>query len=254
MRFLVVALLWAVAAHAGDAHPGYVVHATVPLSKRVDGVDGRLELLEDARVTPELRVQFWARQDHGTYCAATDDSNRKFCTSAEGEPLRPALLRIVDDGGRELVVQKQERPLGELRVEQLRGEHGRPSYAVTIDFSVGMGSYNGPVTRFAEVRDGRLVWLRSVDAQGKHPEPISLMTSLKSAWKIVPSTATGTREILRCTCRPDVDHAQPSDEHLPFVVELTRWAFDGTRWRRYQRASPGFWEDDDPFPDRTRFP
>jgi len=244
----------AAAARAAEEHPGYVVHASVPLSRRVDGVDGRLELLEDARFTSGLRAQFWGVQDAAMYCAEVYDSNRAFCTSAERAPIEPALLRVVDADGRELAVAKQERALSELRVERLRGEGGRPSYAVTIDYSVGMGSYAGPETRFAEIRNGRLVWLRSVDAQGKNPEPIRLATTLKSAWKIVPGKPAGTPEILQCASRPDMTHAAPGDASLPFVLELTRYVFDGARWRRYRRASPGFWESDAPFPERARFP
>jgi len=256
VRVVLVGLLAATADGRADVeHPGYVVHATVPLSKQVDGVDGRLELLEDARFTPEVRARFWGNMDDAMYCAARNDTNQTFCASAEREPLRRALLRLVGDGDRELAVETQERDLGELRVERLHGEHARPSYAVTIDYSVGMGTYNGPLTRLAEIRDGRLLWLRSVDAQGKHPEVLRLPSTGRSAWKIVQGGKAGTRDILLVASQPDLENAASGVAELPFVQTLTRFSFDGTRWRRHQRRSPGYWDSiDEPFPERARFP
>jgi len=42
------------AAEEPRSPPGYAIRACMPLTARASGVDGRLELLEDERLTPEL--------------------------------------------------------------------------------------------------------------------------------------------------------------------------------------------------------
>jgi hypothetical protein len=126
-----------------------------------------------------------------------------------------------------------------------------PTYQVTVDLSAGFGSYSGPVTQFAEVRDGKIVWILAVPDSGE-PFRLSLMSSLKAEWKFIG--AAGQRQILSVSCRPDFDNSPP-DGPMNFNVAFNRYAYDGTRWRVHVRTIPGFWESEDGnFPPRSSFP
>jgi hypothetical protein len=132
---------------AAGGPPQYGVRAAVPLVTAMNGLDGRLELLEDVRIRPEFRASM--RGDQAMYCyRGGEDILRAFCASVSGEPLRRALLRIATRDGGGVVVQELERELGELTTLRLYADR-RPTYAVTVDLSVGFGSYAGPRTRLA---------------------------------------------------------------------------------------------------------
>jgi len=131
----------------------------------------------------------------------------------------------------------------------------RATYLVTVDLGAGLGSYSGPVTRLAEVRQGQLHWVQGWDVRLEQDSELRLLSSLKTAWRLVPRRDGRGQEILLLACRPDISAAANTSSGQQFLLAFVRYSFDGSRWRRYERTEPGFWEDGDaPFPDRSRFP
>jgi hypothetical protein len=144
-----------------------------------------------------------------------------------------------------------ERPLATIDQVSLRSD--RASYQVTVDNSIGFGSFTGPYTRFAEVTQGTLEWLRTIDAKTGKPVQVSVSSRLKSGWKLSP-TASGGKEILEITCIPRVDDSKPQGADITASNTLTRYPFEGDRWQMYTRTGKGCWENDIPFPTRAVFP
>jgi hypothetical protein len=204
-------------------------------------VDGAVELLEDARIRPEQITP--AQRYGGDPCdPVAAKSSPDFCETVK-KALRPARVRLVSSDGRELSSLTLERPLATLDQVYLRSEVA--SYQVTVDFSIGWGSFAGPLTRFAEVTTGTFHWLRAVDAQTGKPVSVSVASTVKAGWKLSP-TASGGKELLFDTSKPD---APVTASHT-----LVRCAVEDGRWLRYTRTGKGCWENDVPIPTRAVFP
>jgi hypothetical protein len=107
-------------------------------------------------------------------------------------------------------------------------DRSKPTFILTRDYSMGMGSFNGPISYFLEVsRDGIRYIL-----------PHGLMTSLKTAWAIAPN-GSGS-EILSKKCRPDFDKSD--SDRMEFKVIHERFTFEDGSWHASLREQPGFWE------------
>ncbi len=236
-----------VPARPASVPSGYYRRGSLAVTKDPTGVDGAVELLEDARIRreqlkPEQRLG-------GDPCAPVGGApSPAFCENVKA--LRFARVRLVSSDGVELSTLTLERPLASVEMVHLRTDV--PSYQVTVDLTAEFGSYSGPSTRFAEVTNGKLQWLSAIEVQSGKPVPVAVATTLKTEWNLSP-TASGAKEILQIDCRPDFD-ASPPDADLAFAVTLSRFAFEGDRWQRHTRSKRGCWEVDDAFPTRALFP
>ena len=129
----------------------------------------------------------------------------------------------------------------------------KPSYLVTRDLSVGMGSYNGPATFFYDIIGGKLKPIEYLDRETRKRKQITLMRSLKTNWKLVESKDGGSQDILHAACRPDFE--SKSKDEVEFLVSYDRFHFDGKQWVRYRRVEKGYWEvDGTDFPPLSKFP
>ncbi|HEY1266316.1 MAG TPA: hypothetical protein VGH16_03605 [Candidatus Binatia bacterium] len=221
---------------------GYRIYQSIPLRRAVDGVNGALELVQDERITENLRAKMHG-SDRVMYCY--DDTLAVLCESIRRVPLKPTLVRLVNAADQVVDSREFERELGTMQPFKLYGESPR-AFAVTIDFSAGFGSYNGEITFFGDIRAGRLRWLKA-QRSGGGDEEMTVMTSLKTAWKLVKAGNGAGMDILKIACRPNF--ASEND----FDLTYTRFAFDGKRWIRYERTKPGFWEQGS-FPALEEFP
>jgi len=216
-----------------------VTYQSVPLSKATNGIEGELQLMQDARLTPSLRTQLWGTGPSGSDAAEPP---------LNGGPLLNAEVRIVNSDGKPVVSEELERPLTKLEAARLYSGSGR-TYLVTVDYSAGWGSYSGPITFLVEITDGRLRWLdRAESATGKR-ERIALMESLKTEWKIVAASSGSGKEILMVACRPTLEPG-----NAKFTLLYSRYFFDGKSWVELVREQEGYWESQDDFPDRSLFP
>ncbi len=219
------------------------------VTKDLTGVDGAVELLEDARIRPEqLKPE---QMLGGDPCSPVADAPTPAFCEAVKKALRFARVRLVSRDGLELSTLTLERPLASIEMVHLRPD--MPSYQVTVDLSAGFGSYSGPTTRFAEVTNEKLQWLSAIDVHTGKTVPVAGAITVKTAWKLSP-TASGAKELLKIACRPDFDASPPDAADLVFSIILSRFAFEGDRWQMHTRRKRGFWENDDGFPTRAQFP
>ncbi len=239
-----VALLVAYAVHAQA--PALAVKARVDLTLTADGFTGRLELMEDARITTELDKIMWQSGGPDMALDPNDPLLKQFASS----PLQPAVLRLRDAKGHIVAEKKLEREQGRLEVHQLHP--GNRSIFVTTDLSAGFGSYSGPLTQVLDTSKGALEFVRARDSLKDDREIISLAATLKTAWRLVkaPASAGPGVEILQVACRPDLDH--PGSDK--FLITYTRYHWTGSEWVTADSKRSGFWEADQPFPSFARFP
>ena len=207
----------------------------------VSAADGSaLDVLEDARITPDLRRMMWGvAEDPGFVLDQHDQRLAGF----KARPLRPARLLLVDAQGGVL----QVRQLTELQAIVWPAPlHGLPApgFMLTVDDSIGMGSYAGRVTTLLLPSLHGLDPETAASADGART-PIELGDTLKTGWTIVPS-AGGATEIELVACRP-------TGGAPDFVTTYSTYRLAGDGWRVASRRLDGIW-DDDTFPSRAAFP
>jgi hypothetical protein len=211
--------------------PQMAVYARMSLAKQANGIDGELQVLQDARLTPSLRDQLWGTGDAGAAPAS----------------LRDATVRLVRSDGSLVQAEQLERPLARLESDYLYADR-RSTYLLTVDYSAGFGSYSGPATFLLEVKSGRLSWIEAKDPRSGRTERISLADTLKSAWKIVGARTGSGKDLLQALCRPDFE------TEGEFKIIYIRYFYDGKVWQERVRETKGFSEFEDGFPDIKLFP
>jgi hypothetical protein len=228
----------------------YKVSKSYPLTKSMHGIDGHLQLLQDSRLTEDLYdKQFGTALNNFVY------DKTKLPLFKDKPPLGTVLRILSQDEG--YVLTRESRTFDFVPVawlEEVRlSEAQKPTYLFTLDESVGMGSYNGPVTYFYEIADGKLKAIEYLNSETKKREKIVLMRSLKTNWKLVKSKDGKTKDILHIACRPNFENK--SKDEVEFLVYYDRFHFDGKEWVKYQRIEKDIWEaEGEDLPALSKFP
>ena len=217
---------------------GYAVHQSLALDQAANGIDGALQILEDNRITPALRSDMWQQTTDLDLVLAADDPLRKALSKT---PLRDAHLRLIDAAGKVTADQAFDVPLAEIDRQLLH--EGAPTFLVSADHSLGIGSYAGLETSLMAVDHGEL---RPEELPGRK----ALGSALKNAWRVVDDATPGTtgKAIQVIACHPN--WANPAwAEHQEFVVDQTTYRFAAGAWHDTTKTAVGFWESDQDWPD-----
>ena len=209
---------------------GYRVYQGLTLNKYSNGIDGSLLILIDQRIDGlSGGIQKDPYSGIGTLHLELDPRNW-FLRSGE---VKEAIMLVVDERLRILYSEQLGRESARLDRVFLYEDKSKPTFIVTRDYSVGWGSYNGPISYFFEVSERGIYYILS------H----GLMTSLKTAWAI--KNKGHSAEILSKSCRPNFESSTGSA--LGFQVIYERSSFDGSCWKTALQQETGFWENQEPF-------
>jgi hypothetical protein len=228
----------------------YKVSKSYPLTKAIHGIVGVLQLLQDSRLTKDA---------YNANGAAIEDiiyEDEQLLPLFKDNPPLGSVLRILSQHEKFLRISESHTydlvPVAWLE-EVMLSDSGRPSYLFTLDESIGMGSYAGPVTYFYNIIDGKLKPIEYFDKKTGKREQIVLMRSLKTNWKLVKSKDGKTKDILHIACRPNFENK--SKDEVEFVVYYDRFHFDGNEWVKYQKIEKDFWEaEGEDLPPLSKFP
>ena len=211
---------------------GYAVYKSVTLTTAVNGISGSLQILADARITPEIRKAMWGvgPTDFAFYGS---DLAKQF----DDQPLLQGHLRIVNSAGQVVADEpfESDRPLAELDTAFLYGDNF-PTYLVAVDYSSGCCN-SGPATMMVEIRSGKL----------RHVVSDWLPRTVRADWHIVEAPNGKGKEIEMVD-----SNAQGPD--AVFVTEYRTYRFNGSQWVGEKRSEKGYWEAGGDWPDRNRFP
>jgi hypothetical protein len=204
---------------------GYRVFQALDLNTYSNGIDGSALILVDERLDG-LRGAMKTDAYSGIETLHVEpDPSAWFVPQQD---VNEALLLIVDQRLRILYTERLGRESARLDRVFLYQDRSKPTFVLTRDYSIGMGSYNGPISYFLEVSASGIRYIL----------PHGLMTSLKTAWAIVPANAAA--EIISKKCRPDFDKSDPGS--MAFKVIHEQFAFADGSWHTTLREEPGFWE------------
>jgi hypothetical protein len=215
----------------GRSLAGYKIYQTLPLTKRSNQLDGLLILLIDKRVAgleATLRSDGYDPMEH------LDTKFESEAYSLPEKDILQALLLVVDSEKKVVYSEELGRESARLDRVFLYRDKAKPTFIITTDYSIGAGSYNGPISRLLEVTEKGIVYLL--------PDNTGLMNSLKAAWATVDGN--GSKDIIFKSCHPDYDAKQNTDGSSNFLVVYGRFRFDGKAWKKTTHTKPGFWEND----------
>jgi hypothetical protein len=225
---------------AGGSGPAYTVAQALALSRGPNGMNGKMELLLDSRLTPAVRKLMWGTGDWSFVLSPESELFKEFSAT----PPAHARLVISDHSGKIIVDRTLDAALAEMKELSPAPSRNR-EYLLTVDHSAGAGSYSGLATTVIEVSHASLHDVEAVDVATQKQELIRLSKTLKSDWRI-DSSGSGTN-ILFVSCHP----AGNTDS---FVIDYVRYELQGSAWFKYLRQTPGFRESDEPFPASSVFP
>lgn len=206
--------------------------------------DGRLQILEDARLSPSLERKMWDSCVNPSFILDESDPQVKVFAHA---PLRPAEVRQVDDRGHQVAIEAPDAfsPIAKIEGRRL----GPPSgtvYLVDVNNSACFGSYSGRGVLLMHFDRG-VIRPVLVSHLNEKPTGLHLFNTLKTDWRIADPSPNHT-VINYVLCRPDASNPPK------FTMRYITYRFDGSAWRATVREEPGFWESDQGFPDKIRFP
>jgi hypothetical protein len=219
------------------ASPDFVVYQTARLDPRESGIAGTLQILQDKRVIGEFR-QAWGCTANPTMALGRD---HPFSLALRAHPLQNGRIRLTDSKTHILAIDSFDEPLAKVDIVYLYGSRF-PTYLVTVDYGICIGSYSGPVTTLMEVRNGKLIDI-----------PIFLRSSVTDGWKIVARAGDRAKEI-------EVVQSYPKDENPTFArdtkfeIDYSTYRFVDGVWRKKSIKTVGEWEVDEGWPPRSAFP
>lgn len=228
-----------------SAAPIYKIVQDVPITS------GRLQILEDVRLSRSLEKQLWGGCVDPAYVLGDDDPAAKPFID---KPLVPAKLRQLDANGTTVleVVLEQQAPIARIEKQTL-GIPSDPIVMVRTDDDACMGSYSGQDVAFYDFVNGHLTLAAAADAKGQKHD-VRVMESLKSGWRFVDNKP-GSIVIEKVLCRPDFDAEKRDPSHaVHFQIRYITFRYDGQRWHFAERTGAGIWESDDAFPAHALFP
>jgi hypothetical protein len=154
---------------------------------------------------------------------------------------RNALLRLEDSNGRKIDVKVLERPMASIKHSILDGPG--PVFEVTVDYSTGFGTYNGPITFFVCPGGGSLDWLSTINSKTGKPEKLRLLSRAeRSIWKIRDS-----HTIIHAFAHPD----EAGTSGINF---FSRIAYESGHWVEYNRTEPGPMDFESYTPPDSKYP
>ena len=204
------------------------------------GAGEAIEILEDSRLSPQLREQMWHVSNDPAFVLP---DHSPLAAELTRHPLRPAWVRIVDAQGATVAEQLLGEPLAKVERARWRGLTA-PTYLLTVDHSIGMGSYAGLSTTLIVPGESGLDPV-TYAAPGGRSGILGLGETLKTGWKVVPGRAGGPDELEQAYCRPD--------DKNDFTVVYETYRNVRGAWQMTSRKEPGFWEYES-FPPRSAFP
>lgn len=230
------------------ASPDAQASARYSVVQSVATAQGRLEILLDSRLTPDIQKLMW---DQCTVIDSILDQGDPRLKPFLGDAVLPATFRQVDTKGQVVtsLVPNEQAPIA--RIEALKlGRAPDPVFLVDTDDDACQGSYSGRGVLLYQFAHGRIAPVMA-DKDGT-PSQIYLFRSLKSDWRFVKRSPSHI-EIEQVLCRPDDSHDKGSP-NMPFLMYYITFGFNGRVWTEAERQKPGFWEADDDFPPRREFP
>jgi|GEM_PF-6112991 hypothetical protein len=240
---------------------GLAVHQTLILSHAGDPAERRIEVLEDARISPALRYWLWggSKEPRDFLRNPGVAGDKALAAAMQQGPLRRGLVRLVDRDGKLLDYRRLDCELGTISLEPKPQSDG-PVWTLGDDCSTGSGDYAGLITHFFRLGDDKIAWQHYTAADGESGE-LTVVQARRIAWR--PGDPPRLEDITEVSSHPDFDDPrfkalkpdEPMPPDLPLVTDFIRYRYTGGGvWQKQIRTAKSAWFGGDGFPGPDQFP
>lgn len=208
---------------------GYNLYQSLKLNKFSNGINGALLILLDKRVKGIMgELKFDGYKDIITPHFESNFGEQDI----DFDKLKQALLLVVDERLKILYYEYLGRESARIDRVFIYPNKNRTTYILTRDYSIGMGSYAGPISYFLEVNEHGIQYI--LNKKG-------FTVTLKSMW-LIKQFGTDS-EILYKRCRPDSVNSYTGD--VVFLVYYDKYFLKNGTWQSKHHQKMDFWENED---------
>lgn len=240
---------------------GLTVHQTVILAHGGEAGERRIEVMEDARITSNLRYWLWGgSKDPAQFLHMPGVSREKALAEAMKQgPLLRGLVLLVDHDGKVLDYRRLDCELGQISAEP-KPQTGGQVWTLGDDCSTGEGDYAGLITHFFTLGDDKIAWQRFTDDKGERTE-LTVVQARRIAWRTGDSPLLD--DITEVSSHPDFDDPRfkalkpddPMPADLPLVTDYIHYHYAGNGdWQKRIRTQNAAWFGGDGYPAPEKFP
>jgi hypothetical protein len=199
----------------------YKIFQNINLNTTSNGINGGIVVIIDKKlrgINGDIEFQTY---NGNVYIPKFDNLDNDF----NYENKLQAIILIIDASLNVIYLEQLGREAARIDVVYLYENKTKPTYVITRDYSVGMGSYNGPISYFFEITDKMVTYL--FDKRG-------FMTSLKLAWCLADNRN-----------KKEIYHQRTSmNEFEEFDITYERFYFNNNEWLTQKFVENGFWENE----------
>ena len=242
---------------------GLAVHQTVILAHAGQPGERRIEVLEDARITPALRTWLWGgSKDPRDFLhhPGTEGDKALADAMAQGQLLR-GMVQLVDHDGKVLESRRLDCEIANVSAEPMPQSSGGEVWTLGDDCSTGEGDYAGVITHFFSLGGDRIAWQHYTDATTGERLELTVVQARRIAWR--KGDPPRLDDITEVSSHPDFDtprfkalkSGEPMPPDLPLVTDLIHYHYEGNgEWQKRIRTEKTAWYGGDGFPRPERFP
>jgi hypothetical protein len=241
---------------------GLAVHQTVILARAGQPDERRIEVLEDARITPALRYWLWGgSKEPQDFLHQPGVAGDQFLADAMLQgPLRRGLVRLVDHDGKVLDYRRLDCELANISAQPIP-QTGGQVWTLGDDCSTGEGDYAGLITHFFSLGADKIAWQHFVDPSSGRRLELTVVQARRIAWR--KGDPPRLEDITEVSSHPNYEDprfkalkdGEPLPSDLPLVTDLIHYHYAGNgEWTQQIRTENTAWYGGDGFPGPDRFP
>ena len=200
---------------------GYKVFQSIKPQMRAGCKQVTMYLLEDARLGGLTAEIHYYPAYHAAQMIFQSDGN---ILNPDNPGYKPAILLTKGNDGTIISYTILDVPCARIDTEYLDENKDSIVYLFTLDYSTGMGSYNGPVSYFVHFTDTGMVNFKGDNG---------FAITLKSAWAM---RYTEHLEVWSKICRPT------DDGDFSIITKKCYW--DADSFKSVTAVKKGIWEDE----------
>ena len=179
-------------------------------------------LLEDARLTgPAAEIRYYPAYHAAQLIFRTDEE----ILNPDGPEYKHAVLLTKRSDGTVISRRTLDVACARIDTAYLNEDRSQVLYLFTLDYSTGMGSYNGPISYFVNFADTGMAYYKGENG---------FAITLKSAWAM--RYTNNKLEVWSKMCRPG------DGEDFDITTKKCTWNVDS--FKSVTVVKKGFWEDE----------
>lgn len=216
--------------YGGIDFTNYKIFQSLKLNEFSNGLNGRLLIIVDKKIKGiKAKIESKAYENI-EYLKINYSENENIHNILAQKNLKQALLVVTNIDLEIIYLERLGRETARLDRVFLYKDKSKPTYIITRDYSIGSGSYSGPISYFFEVTNNGFNYIF------KH----GLVDSLKRAW-VINKTPFSSEVLYKSSW---VSDRILSNGDVEFDTFFTKYYYEDNIWKTKKYKKKGRWEVD----------